>query len=549
MQALKTVFLRDTDSDGVAAPRLVLRCGEDAAHLLAFTLQLALMPDEKDDAQDESSNQSIPAGAQVSEVEADDVIEPDLSPAALASMARSKTLLAALCRNPSACIALARCVDIAVLVSSKGFLEAQNNHASHPTRLSAGAGRGGFIKSTHQAMPADFASVTESDFTTCQDRTLTCSAGYQKNWFLLLPLVEFEGTLYRLSSLLAERRDLAEATSAVFLAHDVEQGPALVEAVSQAGPARFFGEPQVFAGDLPQVQRLSVFTPFSLFKESARAKAAIIRAYRDEQITAADAIEDDITATEDKISRLTEIADGVPGLDKAARKEATEAKKVLKETLRTLKADKKAATAYRLYINSQALLFGGSTPRNTALDLDKSLHSANVRVFIPTRVDTVDTIGRRVLVTGQSARSLLLDVPTLPVFEKLPRCLAPKAARFEDVKHRRSLFSGVIADVLVPLLALQDAWRARAIQATGAGLLEQAAVEAIESADTDWSLFVKGDTTLTTQEATERLEPLAVAVVKNVKATLMAACHNKLSAAFDAELLKLVRQRLTEQKA
>jgi hypothetical protein len=434
-------------------------------------------------------------------------------------------------------------IDLDALVESRAFKDATTMRVSHPTKLSAPSGVGGFLKTTSNPMPEDFLSVTEEDYLTRETDTLACSAGFQKMWALILPIVSFDGKTVRIADLLANDHALSDAVSQVFLDNNVSSGNVLVEALSGKREAKMSGEPQVFCGDLPHARRISLLAPYSMFNEVIRAKKVVTHEYekdRDVLLEGADAA---IAMAESAIDEnKLQAADKTISKDK--KKLLTEEKKRLNDDLRKLKANKGSLASKNLTISAFTMQFGGSTPRNIAMDMDTTLHSANVRVMIYS-ANPMESAN-----SGQAFQpSSHVATPRLEKFEKIPRYLDPDATGIKLSAARREFFAEIITASLAPLMGLQESYRNRSDALINEVALGSDAQDRIEMTDAGWSIFIKGDRAINNKAAAVILEPLVTKVTSACKKSLQTAMGDGLSSFYDAELRDLAAVIIAKERA
>jgi hypothetical protein len=418
-------------------------------------------------------------------------------------------------------------LDLAALVSSRAFEEALASRVSHPTKLSAPNGKGGFLKTHSFAIPTDFHSVTEEDFISRETATLSCTAGFQKMWILMLPIVRYQGTEMRLAQLLAQDESLATEVESALKDAGISAADTFVAALRGPASGVLQGEPQVFAGDLPETERLSVLAPYGMFKEVTRAKYAISAAYaaeRDERVNALDA---QIKEVSDKLAEQPAAATKAEKLVVQARK------KELTEELRLLKNERRALASLYLNVPAFSLMFGGAVPRNVAMDLDTSIHTANVLVNVPTVRKQVSAVSPKVF-----PAKALLRTPKLR-FAKLPPYLSADAVGARLTRARVALFGDLISDVMAPLLLAREEWETRAKEMSGATALSFAAQENIYDRNDPYGLFIKGDADLNQKDALVKLRPLIRDISATVKSALVKTCPD-MPATYDEELLELV---------
>jgi hypothetical protein len=530
MRTLKEVLLRDRRPAGVDT--LTLDNALEVAHFLALMALVACLSNEKDSLK--ALKNTLADAELLGEYE---LFEQRLT---LQSFTRIKNgmlklgednlptaeldakKLALLLRSSSQVFTEAAKLSLAELATSKGFLDAFSSRVSHPTKLSAPRGAGGFFKNT-SAVCDNPASVTEEDFATRETATLACNAAYQKMWALLLPLVAYQGQTMRLVSLLIALPDLTESVRQILIDSGMTQGSVLLDAMVEPFTACIEGEPQVFCGDLPHTERVSVLAPYGLFSEMDRARRAVAAAYdkdRDDKLG--------IYAEElaDKEAELAALGIGATTREK---------KRTLSDEIKRLKADRKSLSATWLPIPCFTLQFGGANPRNLAMDLDTTLHTANVRVYVPNQRKPVAEIGNKAFIS-----SALIAMPDLPRFDKVPRCLLPQAIGAVLARQRRTLFAELTAQAMAPLKALQEEWRTRSKVFAGDVALAASAEEEIRFADDAWSFFIKGDEKVNVTDAERRLRPLVDGIAKAVKTVLKRACDGQLSDVYDTELVETV---------
>lgn len=435
----------------------------------------------------------------------------------------------------------AAALDLTELVNSTAFKEAFANQATHPTKLSAPAGKGGFRKVVPVPIPAAFPHVTEEDFATRETVTLAANASYQKMWSLLLPLFSYEGQVYRLSSFFSQRPDVAAAVSQVLTENGVTQGAAAIQALAALpAPGRTFsGEPQVFCGNLPQTERVSVMAPFGLFKEIGRAKRALKDEYQQDALALADTLQAEIDGLGARIEKLS--VTGNAGTDK---KKLQREKALLADQVRKCKDEQKRLQSTWLKIPSFTLMFGGAIPRNVALDLDTTLHSANVQVYIPSPRTVVKRISNRAF-----RLSSLVSRPRLSGSGDLPRFLEANALGAKLKRARQDFFAGLICEAMAPLKDMQLEWQTRSKQFAGDVALSNSAQRSLAEASGPFALFIKGDQTLNNKEAMGQLLVVVEAICKTVLEALWDKYSTKMHSTFDRELFDLATNAVALEKA
>lgn len=422
-------------------------------------------------------------------------------------------------------------LDLASLVSSKAFVDALSSRVSHPTKLSAPAGKGGFLKTKSVVLPVDFQSITEEDFVSRESATLSCNASFQKMWILMLPIVRYQGMQVRIAQLLAQDEGLANEVIGVLKAAGVGAAEDFINALRRPVAGGLQGEPQVFAGDLPTTERLSVLAPYGMFKEVTRAKYAISAAYATERDERVEALDSQINQVSASLAEQTTASAST----KAEKQAAQARKKELTEELRKLKHERKALASLYLNVPSYSLMFGGAVPRNVAMDLDTSIHTANVLVSVPTVRKPVNAISSKVFVP-----KALLHTPRLQL-KKLPAYLAADAVGARFTRARHALFLDIIFDVMTPLLLAREEWETRSKELAGAVALSTAAQGNIVDRDDAYGLFIKGAAELNQKDALQKLRPLVKDISATVKAVLVKTCPD-MPAIYDEELLELVNK-------
>lgn len=449
--------------------------------------------------------------------------------------------LAEVLRTPATAFKALASVDIPSLVTSTGFCGAFAGQVSHPTKLSAGRGAGGFYKTEHVAVPVDFASVTEEDFHTRETATLSGSAGFQKMWWLLLPLIQVEGETHRLASFFGAHPAVANDVATILNSAGVSHATELMDALSAPARPAFSGEPQVFCGDLPNAERLSVLAPFGMFNEMSRARKTLERAYESERDGLLDRVDADIAALDAEVVALRD----TPAVTKEAKQKAQQRKAELAALLKDAKAKKRALAAKYLNIPKFNLPIGGAVPRNIAMDLDVSLHTANVRVYVPSPRKVVHLISPKAFVAESLIARPRVHLRTLPAYLK---------AESYGAKHnraRRALFTELVAVAMMPLLTLRDEWQERAKVIGGAVALStpaQGHIAEVEASKAPWAMFVKGDDALNQKDAMVRLAPL----VRDIAGKVSQALHDALAdmpATFDGEIKELAAAAVQMEKA
>lgn len=550
MGLLKTAFLRDAPPESGIAGTLHLRSTDEITHFIGFLAVLATQANGKDCLK---ALKAAHTGAELA-------LEYAQCSAAnpLQSLKRAKTgefvldpkdnipvfeldgkKVAPLLRTPVLAFAALKEINLVELTTSAAFVQAFSSRVSHPTKLSASAGSGGFLKAFTAEIPVGFAGVTEEDYVTRETVTLACSAGYQKMWSMLLPLFVFEETQYRPTSLMCSRPDIAKLISDTFAKNGVPQGAALVQALQQENVGKLSGEPQVFCGDLPNVQRLSVLAPYSLFNEISRARRAIQAEYEIDRDALVINLDKELLALEASAAALDAAA-----TTKESKKANLLAKKELADKTRKVKADRKSLTSKYLSIPFFSLQFGGANPRNLAMDLDTSIHSANVLARVPAPAKVVSDIGRKAFYSNT-----LVAVPRITKMSGLPRYLQPGVTGSAQTMKRVNFFADLITVAMAPLMEMQLEWKTRAKELGGEVALSVSAQDKVEVSDACWSLFVKGDDSVNNKDAMALLKPLCLSIAKAVKSSLQAAFDGAVSSSFDSELDNLATAAVALERA
>jgi hypothetical protein len=268
----------------------------------------------------------------------------------------------------------------------------------------------------------------------------------------------------------------------------------------------------VFVGPVPDHLCLSVMTPFALFKEVVRAKEALSAQLEAEN-------EEVRAALEKKKVALTTELESAKAKRKALTKEQATIKSELERVSKALKV-----TPEEPSFRSFELLYGGSTPRNLAAELDKSLHTANVLLFVPvSRQHRVDKAEMR----SHRAASLLQGRAYLP--PKLPSCLNPGALDAPARQQRTKLFAELMAQRAAPLLELKFYWLTRSDELTGeAALSEKAAT--LGHLSPELQAFIAGAPSLEAPQRAELRRQLADTLTASASAALHSAYSDEYSA-------------------
>lgn len=550
MGILKTVLLRDAPAAAADLGTLALANVEEVAHFLAVSVVLASESNGKDELK--ALKQSFD-GAEL------DQKYMELSAAhPHQSLNRNKKgelvidakdgipvfeldgrKVAPILRNAEQAFAAAGKLDLNQLVQSKAFIEALGSRVSHPTKLSAPSGAGGFLKVESSEMPADFGFMTEADFVTRETVTLACSAGYQKLWVVLLPLFEFDDKTVRLAALMASNPDVAGEVCHVLIAHGVTQGPALVYGLSRLTVGKVSGEPQVFCGDLPAVERLSVLAPYGLFNEFSRAKRALQAEHDSDREQDVALLDEEIALVEKDLNALAPA-----GTSRDEKRRVAEIKDKLTARIKQLKADQNRLTSAWLSIPCFPLMFGGANPRNMAMDLDTSLHAANVQVYVPSPRLEVHQASARAFVA-----SAMVTVPKLRPSAELPAFLTPRATGGALKKARNDFFAQLISAAMAPAKELQEEWQSRSKAFVGEVTLSAAAQDQVLDGDGPWNLFLKGSETLNNKEAMAQLAPVLHDIGSAVRKALQAAFGDNTPSTFDGEMNLLVANAVALERA
>lgn len=437
----------------------------------------------------------------------------------LPKLAHDGAKLATVLQSP---YGLAASLNIAQHFESEEFIDARDSIATHPVKLSYMPGQGGFVKHAPRATESFPFCVSEEDFLTRQTATLVCSSAHHPNGYPLLTWVSYKGNVSRLSFLLRQHPDICADLSSRLLACGLTDGPALVAALSHSAKKPAVREvPQVFVGPIPDaeagvpVEQLSVFTPFSLIPEVCRARESLISAFTAEAVAQLDA---DI---------------------ECARQQGQE------REVKSLQKRRKQLETRALHVPSTEIPHGGSSPQNVAMDVGLSAHSANVVVNIPAiRTAPVD----RLVARAYRPESLVVT-PQLPRMDAAPAFLRAQASGAEARRSREKLFTKLATEALGPLLELQDAL-AMQIQAKGSQRMKERDMEHVASQESDWALFVQGNSSLSAAEAAQCLRPLATRVYSHVCEALQVAYSKvPMSPEFNAQLMDVIAQVVLRLRA
>lgn len=423
-------------------------------------------------------------------------------------------------------------LDLDEVLNSTDMAKALVAKASHPASLAYAQAAGAFHLAAPRRSPVH--SVSEADFLTVQDETFCVSAAFQKLIFLFVARVHVDGKVARLHELYAQE-EFRNCIAREWGEHGID-GAALLTALAGYRTAPLSGEPQVFVGDAPNIRRLSVLTPFSLSKEVRRAKETLreqfdaefnveARARREAQVEEARAL----VAELKKVPARQRTAEHTRRLD-----EATAALAKLKTEF------KEESKKKYLPLKSFELLFGGSTPRNLATDLDKGLHSANVLMWLPNPKRGAAAQGKA---RSHHAPSLLGGRVRLP--GELPRCLRADALLAADKKARTRVFEGIAQGVMAPLLELRDVWRADEealleAPAGAQGTESRKVSEVLTHLDNRYRAFINGGDGLTPTDRRAVLAELGKQVAARVREELARAYPKTLSSVHDEELKQTV---------
>lgn len=548
MAQFKAVLLRDARDPTMLPEHLELATAFDVAHFLAIALVVASQSNGKDELQRIKESQSDPA-ARLAAFEAfaaanpyqtlqrtpknELVIQKDIP---VVELDASK--LAGIVEDAPRAFRAMRAINLSELMASTALTEALASRVSHPTKLSAPAGKGGFLKTHTVAVPEGFESVTEEDFLSRETATLSCNAAFQKMWVLMLPLVTYQGQSLRLAQLLAQDEVLATEVQATLEDMGIGAAGDLIAALRRPATGGMQAEPQVFAGDLPHTERLSVLAPYGMFSEMWRAKAAVSAAYtveRDERVADLDVRIAHVTADLEVLAKA-------PASTKAEKQTAQLRKKELMDGLRALKNERKALSSKYLNVPSFSLMFGGSVPRNVAMDLDTSLHGANVLVSVPSIRKPVSDVSNKVF----SAKTLLYS-PRIRL-PKMPACLADGVVGARFTKARQGIFLDLIVEAMTPLQTAREEWATRAKELAGDRALSASAQGNVADRDDAYGLFIKGDPDMNQITASNKLRPLIKDISAVVKGALVKA-FSDMPASYDEELLDLVTMTVLQERA
>jgi hypothetical protein len=425
-----------------------------------------------------------------------------------------------------------RQVPLAEILASKELEARLIARSTHPARLSYAHASGSFALSAPR--PSFPAALCESDYKTVQTETFAVgNAAWQAATLLFIARIEWQGQVQRLHQALAQPEARA-AVAQIWQAQGVEHAAAFLDKLAQYRVEPLRGEPQVFVGNVPDHEALSCLTPFPLFKEVARAKQALADAYAKQQRERADEVSEKIKAIDRQIAevRAYKGASGKPTPaereQKAERIAALEAQKCHEKA-----AGEGLSKAKELGFRSFELLYGGSNPQNLAAELSKSIHHANVILFVPvSRQHRVDQSAARSFVPG----ALLEGRLALP--REMPRFLRHDSSGARGREQRRALFEDCAAQALERLLELQTHWLSRHDALKGEAVLDERAAE-LSALPPEFKLYVTrglGQPELDAAQRRDALAALAGKVSAAVSAGLHRAYPQQYSSAHDQEL-------------
>ncbi len=438
-------------------------------------------------------------------------------------------------------------LNLHTICDGKALQDILTSRSTHPAKLSYAQASGSFVLvAPRKAYPA---SVTEADFQTVQNEAFASNnAAVQAAANLFIARVFYAGRLYRAYQLLGQDGMAAEV-QAHWTSNDVDDATYFLQLLQTYRAVPHQGEPQVFVGPVPCHACLSILTPYSLFKEAARAKEALHAAH--ELSKSNSGLEGAIADIENQLAEANlELANKTP-------KPTAERKGELKKLVDSLKKEKtsqseKLKVLKKSYLDFKPfqLMFGGAKPNNLVNGVDTSLHAANVRLFVPvSRQHRVDKSGARAFVSD----SLLSRHIELP--HTLPRSLVVKEPNARERKEQARFFECCVLNCLSPLLELQYDWRQRHDELLGVAALSQEAAQ-LTQVPPEFKLFITGAADFSTTDESERLSAterrelisrLARAVAARVSEALLSK-YSVFSAVHD-ELLRATALSVVTKEA
>lgn len=366
---------------------------------------------------------------------------------------RSDARIGALLDSPYATLRAKNLHELAGSGLLKRFL---TGHCTHPAKLSYDKACGGFVATHRVAPPAG--TVGETDFLTVQTQTFgVASAGFQMGQPLFLPRLAFGDELLRLHELMC-RTSVQDAVARAWAAQGVSGAREFVSQLGNYRSTPVNGEPQIFAGDAPALRRLSVFTPFALYPEVRRARAALTALAENERLEALDALEAAIEAAGATLQALKTRRKTLERTDPRRETLLREIEQAQKEL--EARKNARAALPKPSGTRSWSLLLGGANPRNLVTGLDPSVHRANVQFFIPVpRRGEAEVLRARVYAGKRAVYAPLQLAAQMPTFLR---------STATDARSRRARRRWLQADALptvaAHLLALRDAWLCRGLE-------------------------------------------------------------------------------------
>lgn len=420
--------------------------------------------------------------------------------------------------------------------------EGLSTRATHQTRLSAPQGNGGFLKTKRCYGPGNLtdnpASVSEEDFLTTDGQSVAGDAAQHKYAMLSLALVEFQGQELRVPDALRLLPDLARQVTDVLAQAGAPQAAVLLDALAAPVPIRFSGEAQVFCGQGDDTRALSVLTPYALPREIGRAKQALRAAHLVDWELAFEVLGTELTALE---AVMAELKAAPPAKGKEAKQLASDAKEAAGDAVAAKKQEIAAALKAKYLVLPTFLLpVGGAIPRNVAFGLGLELHRATMFSKIYRPRPTHD-LSRKVFY-GNS----LVQTPFLAA-GKLPRALRATSQNAAEKRWRKDLFADLVMQCLGQLTELQRLYLRG--PADHAQTLSSDANDQLVATNAAWSLFIKGDASVSRDDAAALLEPLVFDVRNSVKEALGGAYGKPFTNEFDDELLALVTRLVALERA
>jgi hypothetical protein len=422
----------------------------------------------------------------------------------------------------------------------KRLRESVQARSTHPARLAYDKAKGSFVLQ-RKRLPYP-ASVSEADFETVQTETFAASnAALQAAALLFIARAHLTG-VDRFEPKTARLHDfyrdamLLEGVQAQWLANGVAlaQVQAFLPALAHYRGQPAQGEPQVFVGHVPHHARLSVFTPFALYNEAARAKEALREALRAEHAEQVAEIAARRAAIDDELRAIRAQTGALPRNQRQERARLKQRQQELQAQDEALAKQQRDCAAH-LPFATFSLKFGGSTPRNLAAELDQSLHTANVRVFLPvSRQHAVDRAQAR----SYARQALLAGEVSLP--GQMPRFLAADASDAYSRRQRQALFTQVARECMQPLLEFRRHWRSRHDWLAGRAALDEETAK-LDHLAPQFRVFVAGGDRLDSAQRRALLDRLALELGKAVRLAFVRQYGKRFPAVHDRQLQDCAR--------